>query len=279
MSASDPAHNKRKSVRFAVAKPRRQSTLIVGKRAFPVHLTDESLGGFAVLINQSPGLRVGEVAQLQTDYGLFGVRLVRIARAESPLNHESSNTDEPSQWHLLGLCRIGEVFLPPPKTASMFSESASIYRGQTESRNWILTACGLILVFIIIAIPLGISGFHWNSRHRETNGSAETDSPEARSNRKLSNSIRSTPGAKALLLPEVAGELSLTKDQTEGIRRLLDDLSKALQTLDQETSAKNLQPGEVSQVRDQLNEESRKEALKLLDSKQRSKWKELDPEP
>jgi hypothetical protein len=274
MSSSDPAHNKRKSARFLVMKSRQQSMLYVDKQAFPVHLVDESLGGFAVLINRNPGLRVGEVARLQTDNGLFDVRMIRLSRADSSGNIESNSSDGPSTWYVMGLCRIGESLQGAPKIASVFSEKASLYRTPTHTWIWVVAAIGLIGALSAVGVPILMSQMHWGSyRHKDTG------TYEAQMKRKLTDSIRQSPGANALLIPEVASDLNLTKDQTEAVRRLLDDLSKAMQTLDRESSSKNLSRSDISRIRERLQKESRKEALKILDSNQYSKWKEIDPEP
>jgi hypothetical protein len=279
MSSSDPYNNKRKSVRCTVTKARQYSTLIVGERKYPVQLIDESLGGYAVLINGFPGMRVGDVARLQTDWGLFEVRLARIARVESPLDNESPKAGEPGSWHRLGLCRMGEALPPPPKTASVFSERSSLYRGPWNSSGGVLLASGLIIVLLITGFSLGILKIHWNTQNWATNSATTSESPTVKFNRKMSESIHRTPGASALLLPDVTKELSLSKDQVKGIRRLLDEMSKAMQIIDHEASSKDLQRWQLSEIRDKLHVEARKEALKLLTEEQLEKWRALDAKP
>jgi hypothetical protein len=279
MSASDPSHNKRRSVRCSVSPSRRQSTLIIGRKTFPVQLVDESTGGFAVMIDHSPGMRVGDMARLETDWGLFEVRLARITRADSPFENDLHQGDGTGLWLRLGLCRVGDALQVAPKTVSLFSEDKGIFRGKKSSTNKLMLAGGFVLAILMIVATFGIIGIPRSWKPWGYTRPPEIKASEASRNRKITDSIRHTPGVQAILLPDVAGELKLSPEQTEAVRKLLDDLSKALQMIDREASVKKLPKEQLSAIHTQLQEESRKEALKLLNSQQRLKWNQLNGKP
>jgi hypothetical protein len=279
MSASDPAHNLRKSVRCTVVDKRQRCKFIVGKKVFPVQLYDESLGGFAVLIDSLPHLYPGDHAQLLTDHGLFDVRLVRITKAESSSDNKSPGADETNTWYQLGLCRIGEALPSSPKGASIFSENYRLYRAPgTTSGIWL--TIGLILVLLLIAVPLGITFFPHSSMNWKIKPSpSSTKSANVKFQNKLSESIQRTPGASALILPDVKKELGLSDDQIEEIRQLMDTMSKAIRQLDLDAPSAGLSRGQLSDLRNQMQQETRGKAIKLLTPEQQQKWEKLNAEP
>ena len=77
-------------------------------------------------------------------------------------------------------------------------------------------------------------------------------------------------------MPEVAGHLQLTEDQQEQIHRLIEVTSQAMRKLDQQLQGKQRQ--QISRLHARLLSEARDEALGLLTSQQRGRWKQLTGE-
>jgi hypothetical protein len=79
-----PGRDERKSCRCRVPKERRSCELKVGDNVLSALLANESKRGFAVLIERLGGLKVGEKAELHTEWGWFKVRIVFINEVAPP---------------------------------------------------------------------------------------------------------------------------------------------------------------------------------------------------
>jgi hypothetical protein len=75
-----PVRNQRKSPRIPVASPRPICQLKLGSAVLPAMLLDESKGGFAVLVGESPGISANQRAQLCTNRGWFNCRIVHVKK-------------------------------------------------------------------------------------------------------------------------------------------------------------------------------------------------------
>jgi hypothetical protein len=89
----------RKSTRCNVPPARQSCTLKVGGNLAPALVVDKSAGGFAVLIDNLDGLKVGTKSELHTDSGKFKVRIVYINKVARPLNAPAGS---PDSWYRLG---------------------------------------------------------------------------------------------------------------------------------------------------------------------------------
>jgi len=156
-SNMEPRNEQRQSVRCAVADVRRQSTFITKAGAMPAVLLDESAGGFAVALGQSPPLKVGDMAALQTDTGLYQVRVANIRMTELPEDVAVANY--PQAWYRVGLVRLGEV--PPEEPRVSFSlGDLSTHGPLWYSNTGVLVFAGLLLtaVAVVVAAWLALSG-------------------------------------------------------------------------------------------------------------------------
>jgi hypothetical protein len=91
--------------------------------------------------------------------------------------------------------------------------------------------------------------------------------------RELQKTIPRLPGATAFTLPEVIERLRLTDDQQRQIRRLIETTAQTARDLDRQLSGQ--QRHEVSELRERLLDETRREALKLLTDPQHAEWEKL----
>jgi len=152
-----PRNEQRQSVRCAVADVRRQSTFITKAGAMPAILLDESAGGFAVALEQSPPVKVGDMAGLQTDTGLYQVQVANIRMIEPPEDVAVAHSQQ--AWYRVGLVRLGEV--PPEEPPVSFSLSdLSAHGPQWYANTGVLVFAGLFLTAaaVVVAAWLALSG-------------------------------------------------------------------------------------------------------------------------
>lgn len=98
-TAAQLSRDDRKSTRCNVPPTRQACTLKVGGNLVPALVVDKSAGGFAVLIDNLDGLKVGTKSELQTDSGKFKIRIVYINKVARPLNAPAGSSDS---WYRLG---------------------------------------------------------------------------------------------------------------------------------------------------------------------------------
>ncbi|MEN6405589.1 MAG: hypothetical protein ABFC77_03870 [Thermoguttaceae bacterium] len=89
----------------------------------------------------------------------------------------------------------------------------------------------------------------------------------------LHESVRRMAGASALTMPEVIQRLQLTDPQQAQIRRLIDQTVDAIRQMERQSVGRSR--GERAQLRAQLLEQSRQEAVNLLTDSQRAEWDRL----
>ena len=91
------------------------------------------------------------------------------------------------------------------------------------------------------------------------------------------DAIQRLPGADPLTLPEVVEYLQLTADQQERIGRVIEATAKAIRDLDSQLPGQ--QRKEITEQREQLRAQARREALKILTDEQRARWNKLIGQP
>jgi hypothetical protein len=94
---------RRTSFRCPVPQLQQEAKLRVGRRNLSVRLANESSGGFAAVVSQDLGVKVGDLLDLLTAAGCFKVRVAHL----SPIAAEPGK--EPNGEVLLGLQRLGET--------------------------------------------------------------------------------------------------------------------------------------------------------------------------
>jgi hypothetical protein len=92
----------------------------------------------------------------------------------------------------------------------------------------------------------------------------------------LQKTVRRLSGATSLALPQVVAELRLTADQQARIARVIETTSQAMRDIERELPGQQRQ--DISELRTQLQDHARQQALELLTSQQRARWEKLTGE-
>ncbi len=305
MSTDSSLTDRRESFRCPVADSRQGCVLQVGDTRLPGRLVDESAGGFSVLVQRPLGLvlDVGQTAELGSDSGWFKVRLMHVAEAEPPEGGDAkSSEEEPSSWCRLGLLRVRDI--PPDEPmVSVFVRDRCCGLQQWFPSHSLLTASSLLLVLAMIAVPLGLVAINWQAErsvpannsggtgfaaNRSGFGSSEfvfpgggeaLQGPRAKGKERLGQSRDRLPGNAALIPPEVARHLHLTKDQQEQIRHLENAMAEAIRKLRLDSGLQGDTWRHNVERRDELLDQSRRQARKLLTEEQCAQWETLFAEP
>jgi hypothetical protein len=162
MSKQTKSQDQRKTFRCTVAESRQCCELKVGDETLPARLLDESLGGFAVLVDRLAGLEVDRTAELSTDAGWFLVRVVHVAEADPPEGEEVA-AEEPATWFRLGLLRLGDAALPEEPAVSRLAAGLQFQMRQWYSSRTTLMAVSMLLMAAVVVVPLALAVLVWRS--------------------------------------------------------------------------------------------------------------------
>jgi hypothetical protein len=305
MDHKRPGENLRKTVRCMVDDSRRQCELCVDARRITAWLQDESVGGFGILVEGAHGLDVGQEAELHTDTGWFIVRIMRVEEIDlSQL--EGIEGGEQGHWYRLGLARLAVT--APPRKSTTWWPIQKVQRPERSSNGLLLAVIVFLAVFATV-LSYGLMKLkepsksadtgrstQWmdvkamdNAPHRESSSAApnrnkpasnrdsHTSSAPARLSDRVWQDLRSTlrrlPGPSPLTLPDVVEQLQLTPEQQRQIQRIVDNLAKAIRDLDRELAGR--QRKDIDNIRSELLERARKEAVGHLTTQQRKIWDDL----
>lgn len=297
-----PGRDRRRGARFISADPQFNSTLIVGRREFPARILDESAGGFCISIEKDPRVEVDAIVRLRTAMTCYEVRVASVGRDEE-------NSPE-SVWRL-GLQCLRELevtLLPSDKTPWRIMTQHLMPGGSMLGAILfiviLLVAAPLTAVGVMYGLDEGSleqftqwTGFtgsqvrgknasdtSWRflpfaaSPREATEHAAKAPSTSSSDPLRLPNaaSIRTildhTPGAEALLLPEVATHLALSASQQQQLGKLVDATNQALAQSSQYTQDSRHQR---ARKRELLFREARKQALQVLTAEQHARWEAL----
>lgn len=308
---SNPAgRDRRRGCRFVSADPRFDSVLLVGRREIPAGIVDESSGGFCILVGQAAGVEVEAVVRLRTKTGCYEVRVANIQRVS---NDDQPPSEVQPEAYRLGLQRLRELEIGPPEIAkpSWLATYQHMMPGGTMVGVLVfilalvvaapLTVAGLMFGWDKMGVEQLVD-WAGSAMARDNAASAprsskrahpaerpadETSQSSAAVARDTSSADRPnqadleqfrimlahSPGADALLLPEVARRLTLTPSQRQQLQALSQATRQALDQLDQRAKTDSRQ--ERTRKRDVLFGEARKQALRVLTPQQRSRWEAL----
>lgn len=152
----------RESFRCTVADSRQRCELRVGADVLSATLLDESVGGFAVLVDRLAGLDAGQTAELCTDAGTFVVRVMHVAEVEppehemTPPENDEAAADKPTPWFRLGLSRLNETALPEQPAVSRWATELRFRMSQWYSSRGMPMAVSALLAAVVVAVPLGL---------------------------------------------------------------------------------------------------------------------------
>jgi len=286
--------NRRKHFRFRTSGPRCQAELRFGQRRIPVQLFDESAGGFAVVVQNCPEFKRGDVLELRLETGVFKVGVVYVCEME-PV--------EP--WRTgpifrVGLQRLATVSMPLEEGQSRWSWLPTF--GLRQSSHPRAAAFGVILalVVVVVLVPVVLTAVLRHSGLRGANmlnqwgdrvanlpvlagaGSQGGDParPAGLPNRPgaAGGSSSATAnwetfarfsGASAFLAPQTIQELGLSEKQQEEIRQIVEKTSEALKQIDVQFRGADRQAQTLREER--LFDEARKLAIDVLTPEQRQR--------
>jgi hypothetical protein len=309
MSNKNTPRDQRRSFRCTVANSHPPCQLKIGSQTLSATLQDESAGGFSILVDQQPALKINETAELQTRTGQFEVCLVHVVQVSPPDDVPPAELAKRGPWFRLGLRRLSETSLPRPPRISLFAENLRVDLGQWSSGG-VLAVVGLLAAIAVVAVPLALMGVNsqngndrslklpfsgaprnlnlgsWGSHGSSAVGA---DSSHAVSTtgttidyavefqQALKNTVGKTPDVALLVKPYAVRELQLTGAQQEQIRQLTEATAQALRDLDAQLKGPKQQ--EVSQLRTQVIDEAYRTALTLLTKQQRAEWDRMIATP
>jgi hypothetical protein len=278
--------------------------LQVGAKRVPGRLLNESAGGFSVLVGGPLDLGVDQTAELHSDSGWFEVQVAHVMEASPPEGGDAkSSEEEPGPWFRLGLRRLREI--PPDEPSiSVFAEDRCVGLRPSCPLGSLFMAPGLLLVAAMIALPLGMAAMIWHAGQSvpandsgrvgfelNPSGFSESESvfpsrgdempqvPAAKGKEMRREPLDRLPRNVALIPPEVARHLHLTKDQQEQILRLENATAEALHKLSPDSSLQIDEWRRIVERRAELLDQARRQVLKLLTEEQRAQWKTLFAEP
>jgi hypothetical protein len=311
MSIHKSGINQRKSFRFAVPEDRQQCMLHVGDAALPGRLLDESADGFSVLVATTPKLAVNGTAELTTSSGRFVVRVRHVsevaAAALTALEIPCESAAEDEHWCRLGLLRVSDVMIGRPRSTGI----ADAFRSGTRSvcvPNGARSLSSLLIVGAGFAVLLTLGGMLWYAKDSGGRGPepiaaassawrSPIESPEgfdppaapsrsttidgatrsiAKAGEAVANTLGRLPGAGALLLPDVAKKLQLTKLQLSEIEKIEKRVEKSLRQIVLD-GLSGSERETAMQDRDELLSQAHDDAMKVLTPQQQAQWDKLAP--
>ena len=216
---------------------------------------------------------------------------------------DDTDSQEQGPRFRVGLRRLGETALPAPPAVSRLAGTMRFRLAQWRPSNSMRTFVGVMMAVIVVVVPVAmLTGFwyagqskaKWHSQSSDelakrvmpddwplrVGSGAGSPAPEPEKSSgspgsDLADAVRRLPGATALMLPEVVRQLQLTADQQAKTRELIDATFQAMRELDRSLAGQPERRRQTSELRTQLFDHARNEALGLLTKEQRAKWDKL----
>jgi hypothetical protein len=258
--------DRRKARRFPVLADQQQATLRVGDVAIPARLVDQSATGFAIRVEEHPGVFPGEVVWLQTVAGWTEVRVVKA-------RHDVDGTQ-------IGLERIADLATGPKDVSRILPEQLA--QENPRHNPWPLVALVVALSGVLGFLAWTAIGRHmagdlsallpqWEEQEHDPRPAAvrAIEHEATRRASELHKWIQHS-GAIMLSLPEVMEHLKLSPAQ----RRRLQEIVEAAMKQEDAVRKAGLANGdrELESKVQQLRQAASDEALKVLDEEQRGQW-------
>jgi len=160
MSSQNVHSEQRKSFRCAISSQPQDGELKVDSVWLPVRLLDQSAGGFAILVEGTPGIEVDDVVQLHTNTGWFEVSvayitLVEPSEAEAELKAEvETEAEDGNRVFRLGLRRLGELVPAgedqcPRVWGQLRFHLAGLFPSPSS-----MVVPGIVFVLLVVMLPL-----------------------------------------------------------------------------------------------------------------------------
>lgn len=260
--------DRRKARRFPVLGEQQQATLRVGDVAIAVRLVDQSATGFAIRLEEHPGVFPGEVVWLQTVAGWTEVRVMKV-------RHEVDGTQ-------IGLQRIADLASGPKEVGRVIPDQLA--QDNPHHNPW-----PLLLLVLGLASLLGFLAWTAIQMHMVDVTSVLPSSAEqapdsrpaavkaieheaARRAVELRNSIQQL-GAVMLTSPEVVSYLKIDPKQQERLQQIVATATRSETSLRQQGRANG--DRELDAKIQQLRQATLDAAMEVLDESQRKQWKAM----
>ncbi len=160
MSLSEDSFDRRKSFRCPVWHSRQDGELKVGAVWIPVQLLDESAGGFAVLVDSLPHIKVDDAAQFRTEAGWFDVRVANVTQlepaetADKEGSQGSAETEQPTPVFRLGLDRLGELVVPEEDEGPRAGRTFHFHLARFFPSDAPMLMLGAVVVLLLVILPI-----------------------------------------------------------------------------------------------------------------------------
>jgi hypothetical protein len=146
-----PRADRRASRRYVVSAERREGSLKIGSREFPVEILDESAHGFSVAIEQNDRCIAGKTALLRAPAGWSEVQLIHVF--ENDASAQGGEQSEGDTRTRLGLLRLRDL---DPSEFDRFDVCESAWealRRVGRPFRYLLSPLAMI-VGLLVAVPL-----------------------------------------------------------------------------------------------------------------------------
>ncbi|OHB68344.1 MAG: hypothetical protein A2V70_06730 [Planctomycetes bacterium RBG_13_63_9] len=136
-----------------MSEPWTTGVLEFGCVRLPVQLLDQSAEGFAVLADEPPGVKEGDVAQLHTELGAFEVQAMNSAEVELTEADGSPETGGPAKVYRLGLRRLGDLHPTNGEARKLAARCLRSFLDRLCSSgvSMVWTAFGLVVTVLVVA--------------------------------------------------------------------------------------------------------------------------------
>jgi hypothetical protein len=252
MSTKRREYEQRKSFRCRVAQPRQAAELKVGRRRIPIVLFNESAGGFGAWVECDPRVKAGELLQLMIGPDRLEVRVAHVTEVEAA----SAEPECGKPLFRVGLKRLRELDAAPGERAAA---------GRFSRERFLPSSTSIVVgaTLLIVAVVMGGFGMVLHDAGAGRQGmSVWGRSP-------LNNPL---PRARQSL-GQVVRNLGLSAPQQEDIQEIAESSAQTLRQLDAQWA--DDPPEERSRKQAIVLEAARREVYRLLDEKQRERWKSL----
>jgi hypothetical protein len=257
--------DRRKARRFPVLEQQQQATLRVGDVLVPARLVDQSATGFAIRLEEHPGVFPGEVVWLQTVAGWTEVRVVKA-------RHEVDGTQ-------IGLERIADLAAGPKEVGRILPEQLAQENPRNNPWPFVILVIGLTGLLAFLAwtawqrhVPEGMPTMIQTPAHVPDPRPAAVRAIEHEATRRAAELHKSIQqfGAAMLTLPEVVEHLKLTAPQQERLQQIVQAAMHEEHRLRQSALASG--DRELDTKVQLLRQSASDEAMQVLDDAQRQQW-------
>jgi len=247
--------DQRKSFRCKVPEPHRDALLKVGRRRFPVHLFNESAGGFAAWSDRDLHLTVGDVVSLSTASGDFDVRVAYLMEIDEK---EADITAEGSLFRI-GMERLSDLQGPAEK--SVRANAARTRQSRLLPSNTCIVVATTLLVLGVIAGSVAVldNRSDWLLRVIGRPPAVANHFPNG--------------GAERTALAEAVREIRLSNAQQKQLQDVAATTVEAIEQLDASWAGDSAEQRARKQAL--VLKAARSEILGALTPEQRRRWESL----